>query len=118
MKKIILIIILNFILTSNSQAKHLYLESWYQDKYCEGQKELVLEDNTRVDCLMGEYAVEFDFADKWAECIGQALFYAKMTNKKPACFLIIENTEKDLKYLQRLDLVAPKYNIKIFNNLN
>lgn len=34
--------------------------------------------------------------------IGQALYYGKMTNRQPACVLIMENPEKDTKYLNRL----------------
>lgn len=64
--------------------------------------EYKLSDKTRVDCLTDKLAVEVDFAPKWAECIGQALYYGKMTGKRPACVLIMERGEKDLKYLNRL----------------
>ena len=37
------------------------------------------------------YAVEFDFAEKWAEAVGQALYYALKTGKKPAVVLIMED---------------------------
>lgn len=40
-----------------------------------------LSDNTRVDCMTDTLAVEFDLANKWAECIGQALYYGKQTKK-------------------------------------
>lgn len=116
MKRLILVLIINTFLNAGALAKHHHLESWYQDKYCKGQKEARLADDTRVDCLMEEYAIEFDFAKKWAECIGQALFYAEMTGKKPVCFLIIENKEKDLKHLHRLQFIAPKNNIQILHN--
>ena len=87
------------------QAKHLYKESVYQQAWCDkrgGVMEYELNDKTRVDCLTDKYAVELDFAPKWAECIGQALYYGKMTGKQPACVLIMERGEKDLKYLRRL----------------
>lgn len=79
-------------------------ESYYQNKWCDdhsGKVEHVLQDKTRVDCLTQEYAVEVEFADKWYE-VGQALFYAQMTNKKPGVVLIMENPEKEYKYLIRL----------------
>ena len=44
-----------------------------------------------------DMAVEFDFANKWAECIGQALYYGQKTNRTPACVLIIENPTKDFE---------------------
>lgn len=64
--------------------------------------EYQLEDKTRVDCLTSNLAVEFDFAPKWAECIGQALYYGKKTKRIPACALIMENPIKDEIYLYRL----------------
>lgn len=86
-------------------AKRLYPEKVYQKYWCDkrgGIMEYRLNDGTRVDCLTENYAVEFDFANKWAECIGQALYYGQKTNKTPACVLIMEDPEKDLKYLRRL----------------
>ena len=71
-----------------------------------GTLEYVLSDKARVDCLLPDLAVEFDFANKWAECIGQAIYYGKMTDRQAACVLIMENGEKDLKYLKRLRRAA------------
>ena len=88
-----------------ASAKHQYLEKEYQNYWCAqkgGISEYKLSDKTRVDCLLPDYAVEFDFAKKWAECIGQALYYGQKTNRVPACVLIIENPTKDYKYLKRL----------------
>lgn len=103
MKKILLVMCI--ICTMPVQAKHLYLEKDYQCHWCNakgGQLEYVLPDKARVDCLLSDKAVEVDFAAKWAECIGQALYYGNMTNKIPACLLIMENGAKDNKYLYRL----------------
>lgn len=97
-------------------AKRLYPEAEYQTKWCDahnGQLEYRLNDKTRVDCLTKDLAVEFDFANKWAECIGQALYYSKMTGKQPACVLIMENGEKDLKYLKRLRKAAYKKGVNM-----
>lgn len=92
-------------------AKHLYSEKEYQTKWCDarkGQMEYVLKDKARVDCLTDKFAVEFDFAPKWAECIGQAVYYAKKTNRTPACVLIMENGKSDKKYLYRLRYAVNK----------
>lgn len=86
-------------------ARHQYLEKEYQQYWCEKQggiTEYVLDDGTRVDCLLPNMAVEFDFAPKWAECIGQALYYGKKTNRNSVCILIMEEPLKDEKYLNRL----------------
>jgi len=90
-------------------------ERYYQTQICnqlDGEMEYVLEDRTRVDCLSDEYAMEVDFAKKWAESIGQALYYAYMTDKKPAVGLIVG--KKDKRYLKRLDAIAQRYGIRVF----
>ena len=64
--------------------------------------EYKLDDKTRVDCLTKELAVEVDFAPKWHECIGQALYYGRKTKRIPACVLILENGDNDMRFLYRL----------------
>lgn len=105
------------ILTVSIQAvaKRQNLESYYVDKYCHGIIEYVLPDKARVDCLLDETAQEFDFGDKWAECIGQAMHYGAMTARRPECVLILEH-QNDVKYLNRAKFVAAAYinlNLKI-----
>lgn len=80
-------------------------ESYYVNQWCTpnfGKKEFRLWDTTRVDCLTKEYAIEFDFAKKWAESIGQSLYYAKMTGKKPAIVLILTDA-LDMRYVKRIE---------------
>ena len=103
------------------EAKRLHKEKYYQDIWCTANNGIVeykLEDNTRVDCLTQSEAVEFDFANKWAECIGQAIYYGLMTNRTPSCALIMENPDKDEKYLKRLEKVTNPNNIKIYTIKN
>jgi len=76
-----------------------------------GKIEYVLPDKTRVDCLTDEYAIEVDFAKKWAEAIGQSLYYAQITGKKPAIGFIVG--DGDERYIKRVKIVADKFNIKI-----
>ena len=81
------------------------VESYYVDQWCTsdfGRKEAVLWDLTRVDCLAKDYAIEFDFAKKWAESVGQALYYSKMTGKNPAVVLIL-NSPADYRYVKRIE---------------
>lgn len=89
---------------------HKYKEKHYVQAYCKGQIEYRLPDKTRVDCLTEEYAIEFDYGNKWAEGIGQSLYYAKKTGKKPAIALILRS-EKDNKYIERINAVDK--NIKV-----
>ena len=90
------------------------VESYYVNQWCTsdfGRKEAILWDMTRVDCLTKDYAVEFDFAKKWAESIGQALYYSKMTGKAPAVVLIL-TSPYDYHYVKRVERLDN--GIKIF----
>ena len=75
--------------------------------------EVRLWDKTRVDLLNDTYAIEVDFAKKWAECIGQALYYSAVTGKKPACLLIAEKNSEE-RYVYRCQTVCAKHGIKLF----
>lgn len=115
MKKIF-ILCLALIFVPAAQAKRLHTEAEYQAVWCgkhNGIREYKLPDKSRVDCLTDTLAVEIDFANKWAECVGQALYYGKITGKQAACVLIIENTERDTKYLQRLRRTAYKKGVNL-----
>ena len=89
-------------------------ESYYINQWCTsdfGRKEVVLWDMSRVDCLAKDYAIEFDFANKWAESIGKSLYYAKLTNKEAAIVLIL-NSPADYSYVKRAERLDN--GIKIF----
>ena len=86
-------------------------EKRFVQEFCKGEIEVKLPDKTRVDCLTDEYAIEFDWAPKWAEGIGQSLYYAKMTGKKPAIALILKKPQ-DERYVKRIELVDK--NITVF----
>ena len=104
MRKIFIILIFFIFTVPNALAKHEYPEKVYQKYWCDKNKgitEYKLDDGTRVDCLTDKLAVEFDFAPKWHECIGQALYYGRKTNKTPACVLILEK-EEDIRFFNRL----------------
>ena len=90
---------------------HKYKEADYVNAYCKGIVEYKLLDKTRVDCLTDEYAIEFDWAKKWAESVGQSLYYAKKTGKKPAVAIIMKSPT-DERYIKRIEEVDK--NITIF----
>lgn len=119
MKKFLVsLLLITFTLPVCAQSKiHKYLEKDYQDAWCKangGSLEVVLFDKARVDCTTSDYAIEFDFAKKWGEAIGQSLYYGTVLNKKSGIVLIMENGEKDEKYLDRVATIAKKYNIKLW----
>ena len=73
---------------------------------------MVLPDRTRCDCLTDENAVEFDFGTKWAEAIGQALYYSIQTGKRAGVVLILEKPT-DRKYWIRLNSVIQHFGLPI-----
>lgn len=111
MKKLILLLLL----PSLVHAQRLNPERFYQDRWCNelgGQTEVIQEDRTRVDCVTYFHAIEFDFADKWAEALGQALHYGRMTGMAPGIVLIVEDPE-DMRYVERLRAVLVHYNLNV-----
>lgn len=116
MKKVSIILLTLLIFSLPVQAKRMYNEAYYQELWCSEQKgkmEYVLPDFTRVDCLTEDHAIEFDFANKWAESIGQALHYGMMTGKKPGIVLIIEKP-KHFVYYNRIVPLCEKYGITLW----
>lgn len=110
------LLLLSFLI-SLVQAKHLHKEKVYQEHFCKvfgGISEYRLHDKTRVDCLIDTHAIEVDFAQKWAESIGQSLYYATQTSRKAAVLLIMEDEQKDQKYLRRLENVSQNHHIDIW----
>lgn len=77
----------------------------------QGETEVRLWDRTRVDILTEEYAYEVDWASKWAESIGQALYYSELTGKKPGIILLSKKT--DGRFIYRAQTVCAKHNIKL-----
>jgi hypothetical protein len=108
--------IIIFLLLINTAFAHEYLEKEYQDKWCKehkGSLEVVLKSGERADCITNEYAIEFDFAKKYCEAIGQSLLYSIESNKKAGIVLILEKAS-DEKYLKRLHIVSDIYNIRVW----
>ena len=112
--RLLLIFLIIFLpVDTYAESKH-HKEAEYQKKWCTamcGESEFRLEDKTRVDCLTGTHAIEFDFAHKVYESIGQSLYYSIKTNKKPGIVLIVEQPIKEEKYINRMKQIAAKQGI-------
>ncbi len=71
-----------------------------------GQTQIAnIENNVRGVSANGgvsEYAVETEFAHKWAESVGQCLYYSKITGKKPAVAIILKKPT-DYRYIRRIN---------------
>lgn len=87
-------------------------EKDYQNEWCAGETEVVLHDRTRIDCVTQTHAIEIDWCNKWAEGVGQSLYYAKVTGKKPGLALICSEDETS-RYPSRAKLAAPEIDIFI-----
>lgn len=114
MKRFYITVFLLLISTLSVQAARLHKEATYQSKWCNemcGRQEVRLDDKTSVDCLTKTHAIEFDFANKVYEAVGQSLYYSVKTNKKPGVVLILENPQKELRYINRLRKIARKRKI-------
>ena len=104
--KLFLLIILIFLSFSASAIEK---EEFYSNIFCEelsGQSQFKLKDLSRVDCLTETHAFEVDWADgmKVYEAIGQSLYYASQTGKKPGILLLIrkDNSEKHIRKVQEV----------------
>ncbi len=118
MKKILflltLIIVAMFLMSQTQTTRQK--EVYYQDKFAtimHGATSVTLYDKTEVDILNDTFAIEVDFSEKWAESIGQSLYYAEMTNRK-ADVLLVVNGNLDERFIRRLMTVAVKKDITVW----
>lgn len=99
-----------------THVHHKHNEASYQQAWSkahDGVMEYENRDFTRVDCLTDTHAVEFDFANKWHEAIGQALHYGVMTGKRPMVVLILDEPDTQMVYFKRVKKIAKKYNFDV-----
>lgn len=95
--------------------KTKFHESDYRDFICTklgGKTEHVLDDGSRVDCLTEANAIEVDWAKKWSEAIGQALYYSSKTGKQAGIVLIISDPG-ERRHLEKIKQVALSKNLDI-----
>lgn len=102
-------------LVSISSAGRRHHEVYYQRQWCAeqgGVLEYAVSSGARCDCLTATHAVEFDFADKWAEAIGQSLHYASQTSRKAGIVIILES-RSDRRYIKRLRETIESHGLSI-----
>lgn len=106
--KIAAVIISGFFLLALTlaHAARIQPEQIYIEKVCAalgGQWErgyVRTSEGTYPDCETKTKVYEFDFADKHYEGLGQAISYARLTEKQGVLVLIVEKTE-DVKFVER-----------------
>ena len=93
-------------LTQDVVATQRYgTETYWQDiiqKEIGGEKEYRLDDGTRVDLLFEDKACEIDWANKWAEGIGQSIYYGLKTERSPLVILLAKKDGWE-KYRDRVE---------------
>ena len=109
------LLILVAVLLPGKQTHAVEVEAWYQEVWCRGmtgQIEVRINDGRRIDCLTDSHAIEFEFARKWPEAIGQSLEYSMLTGKSAGIVLVLRRGE-DLSHWQRLNAVVKHYRLPI-----
>jgi hypothetical protein len=77
-----------------------------------GEAEYRLFDGTRVDILTPTEAIEVDWPEKWAEAIGQAVYYGEMTGRKPVALLLLYDQQQH-KYVYRAMLAGMRAGVTV-----
>jgi hypothetical protein len=114
-KAIFTTLLLGLTLAASLGAARLNPEAHYQEiaaKKYNGQTEVTMPDGTRCDIVTDTHAIEVDFADKWAEAIGQSLNYSFQLNKKAGILLILEKPV-DERHLIRVESIIKHYELQI-----
>jgi len=79
-----------------------------------------LWDGTECDYITSTEAIEIDWAKKWAEAIGQSLYYSILLNKRPAIILLVKKgvgprlAALQKGYVYRCQTVCAKLDIKLY----
>jgi len=90
-------------------------DDMYERKWCaehKGATGVKMPDGTSAECITSTQLVEFEFAPKWAEAIGRALYYSFETGKKAGVVLILDD-EKSLEHWRRLNITIEYFKLPI-----
>ena len=75
--------------------------------------EVRLWDGARADLVSDKVAWEVDWAKKWAEGVGQALYYAQVLEKEPGVILLTKDRKSDARYIYRCQTVCAAKGIRL-----
>ena len=89
----------------HSEADHIQL----LQQHFGGQREVAVTSG-RVDILTDTFALEVEFANKWKQAIGQALWYAQQTNRQPGIVLLLRK-KTDYKYSIQLQSTLSNFGL-------
>jgi len=117
---LIFLIFISTVFNCSPARKSSPREREFQKKWClarGGRLEVVLSDNTRCDCVTPTHAIEFDFASKRLQALGQAINYSELTGLRAGIVLICKNSSDRRKYLlmkKLLSRIRKKYPVRLW----
>lgn len=79
----------------------------------DARPEVVAWDGSRVDLLNDRYAIEVDWASKWQQAVGQAMYYAILFDREPGIILLRRSAE-DTRFIYRCQAVCVRIGIKLW----
>jgi len=91
--------------------EHVCPRSQRRDKHLRDARPRDTERFSNADIITKTHAIEVEWAHKWYERFGQALWYGFQTNKKPGLVLIFRNKE-DERFLARVRSLAAHHEIE------
>jgi len=68
----------------------------------------------RVDLLTPTAAIEIDWPKKWAEGVGQALYYGAQTNRRAVVLYLVSDPVAEARYLDRARVAADAGGVEIW----
>jgi hypothetical protein len=71
-----------------------------------GKAEYRLPDGARVDILTADEAIEIDWPNKWAEGVGQALYYGAATWRRATVVYLVSDPEREACHIERGRIAA------------
>jgi hypothetical protein len=88
---------------------------WYRQQWCvdhRGAMDVRMADGGTADCITSTHVVAFQFAPKWGDAIGPALYYSLLTGKKAGIVLIIKEVN-DLEHWKRLNATIEHFKLPV-----
>ncbi len=101
------------LVTSTSFAGEREQVERLAEKY-HAKTEVRLWDRTRVDLLNDTHAIEVDWSHKYPEGIGQAIYYAAITDKQPGLVLLVKDLNKEQRFIYRAQIACNAAGIDLY----
>lgn len=97
-------------------AQTVLPEAKVQECICaDKETEVTMPSGGRADCTDATHVIEIDRSSKWAEALGQSLYYGEQTGLKPRIVLFCDTMNETvcLGHRFRLEGTIAKYNLPI-----